>query len=183
MTTASVNQVQMIQRIKSEVPGARDLFELTTSRLRSARQLGFKRTIRVLREHGTVMTKEQLHDICKRLERAGVGKLHTMPNGDFQFKVDYELVSIAQVALGEAKQLAPLPMTKLNLPELTALESIKAEPAPPVKRVSDTAQRAPKMITVRYGAFEMDVPLSMDDEEREQAAELIAALPQLPTKG
>lgn len=176
---ATVSQVQLIQKVRNDLPGARDFFELTASRLRARRDLSFKRTIRVLREHGTVMTKDQLRDICMSLQKAGVGKLHSASNGkDFHFEVFYDLISIAKVALGEAKFLNPVPKPKLDLPELTALADVSVEPLP-VSKAPSLARTAPKMVTVRYGAFEMDVPLTMDADEREQAAELIASLPQV----
>ena len=176
-------QIQMIQRIKKESPKAQDLFELHASRLRARRNFGFKRTIRVLREHGTPMTKEELFDICKRLEKVGIGKLHqNAAKTDYHFELFYDLISVAQVATGEAKSLDPAPRPRLDLPELRTLSEEVEAPSAPVSLPTQVSASKPRSITVRYGAFEMEVPLSMDSTEREQAAELIASLPQVKPK-
>lgn len=178
---SSTAQVQMIQKVKAEIPGAQDFFELSASRLRARRDISFKRTIRVLREHGTTITKEQMHTICHSLEKAGVGKI--LPGGkskDPHFELYYDLISVARVALGEAKQLDPAPKAKYNLPDLQGLAASVAADPTPVSIKAQVATAAPKTIKVRCGSFELDVPLDMDSAERERASQLIASLPQLP---
>lgn len=184
VANATAHQVKALQKISKEIPEAQDLFELLASRVRGRFDFGRRRTIRVLREHGTKISKDQFDEICHRLQMAGVGEtVQGVAGEDKHFKVFYHLISIAKAAKGEVMELDPVPGPKVVLPHLALVkeQATVSHLPPPVSTDRMAAPKAlsAKFITVRYGSFEMDVPLSMDAEEREQAAELIASLPQV----
>lgn len=175
----TTSQVAAIQSITKEIPEALDLFEYVSSRIRGRQDFSFKRTIRVMREHGRTISKEQLQNICEKLQHAGVGRIEYGKNGkDNRFIVSFHLISIAKAAKGEIAQLDPVTKPKVILPYL-ALVKPAAEQSPPAVEPQARLVPAPqgRMIKVKCGAFEMELPLNMTAEERENASDLIASMP------
>lgn len=180
VSSATSQQVKALQSIASDIPEAQDLFEVLASRVRGRYDFGYKRTMRVLREHGTKISKEQFETICNRLQMAGVGKVIRGDDGNDHFEVFYHLISIARAAKGEVRELDPAPDKKSTLPEFVVMRDLgQVESPAPAPQVAVARASAAKSMKVKYGNFEMELPLNMDDEEKERAAQLIAALPQL----
>jgi hypothetical protein len=175
----SNEQVKAIQSIANEIPGSLDLFEYMSARIRGRQDFSFKRVIRVMREHGRNITKDQLQTICEKLQSIGVGRIEYGKNGkDNRFIVAFHLISIAKAAKGEIAELDPVGKQKVVLPHLALVKTAEEQKATELQP-APIEQKKPRMILVRCGAFEMELPLNMTAEERESASDLIASMPQV----